>query len=122
MELNLLNLSSLIKMLHQVAQTSASKSKLLSTLELILSKFHMAVHKEIKYTDYRSTFSDLQKQYLSYRECTFGEEALKKYQPADPWDKFRRKLPSDHVRTKTRASQAENPLSIRVAKPQAKSS
>jgi len=47
-------------MLRTVAQTSVKGDNLVSTMDFVLEKFHLAVHKEIKYTDYRSAFSELQ--------------------------------------------------------------
>ena len=78
-ELKLLSLTDLIKMVKLVAESSIQAERLVEALDQILSTFHLAVYKEIKYTDYRSAFTDLQKQFLSYRVLSHKDEALLKY-------------------------------------------
>ena len=73
--------------------TSQSKElrilEMISTMECVLGKFHLAVHKEIKYTDYRTAFTELQIIAFNDRKHTYAEDALKKYQPENPWDRWK---------------------------------
>lgn len=59
-------------MLRQQAHQVNSK-EILAQMDLVLRKFHLAVYKEIKYTDYRSAFTEMQLYFLDNRETTRQE-------------------------------------------------
>ena len=63
--------------------------EMVQAMECVLEKFYLSVYKEIKYTDHRSAFTELQLKTISERRHTYAEEALKKYQPENPWDRWK---------------------------------
>ena len=58
--MSLIMLSDLIKMVRR--QAKILKVPEMSTMtDCVLEKFHLALYKEIKYTDFRSAFTDIQR-------------------------------------------------------------
>lgn len=59
-ELNLMQLSDLIKLLKRQWNTR-NGPKLHEEMMCVLAKFDLSVHKKINYTDYRSAFTEVQR-------------------------------------------------------------
>ena len=47
---------------------------LIDTMNCVLEKFHLSCYKEIKYTDYRSAFTELQRMDVMQEQNSFKEK------------------------------------------------
>ena len=87
-ELKLLKLNYLIDMVKNQAELEDSHDMILK-MDAVLAKFDQAVKYEVKKRDYRSAFTDLQRRLHDERAMTYQEQAMKKYKPENPWDRWR---------------------------------
>ena len=101
-ELQLIQLIELIEMVEKHAMEQ-SDPDLIDTMNCVLDKFHLSCYKKIKYTDYRSAFSELQRQGHDMREMSYKEQSLQKFRPEDPWKRWT--IPRN-LATKTLAANA----------------
>ena len=83
-DLELVQLSDMIKLAQKQARIF-KKPQIIAKMFFMLGKFNLAQYKEIKYTDYRSSFTEAQLDAFRSRTMTHYEQSLKKYQPEDPW-------------------------------------
>ena len=74
----------------------------------VLNKFDLALDQEIKDADFRSTFSGVQ----TSRSHNFKKEAMKKYLPENPWNRWTNELTRALLSHKSPSCLAEDPKKL----------
>ena len=89
---------------------------MIQKMDAVLAKFDQAVKNEVKKRDYRSAFTDLQRRLHDERAMTYQEQAMKKYKPENPWDRWRPQM-SVQLNEKVLSCHANDPLKITATSP-----